>query len=46
MSILRLGVPCRFVEPGSSAELSQAYGLDADGVLESLFSRWPELTGP
>ena len=41
--LLRLGVPCRFVEPGSNDELCRAYGLDADGVLESILDRWPEL---
>jgi len=41
--LLRLGIPCRFVEPGSNEELCARYGLDAPGVLESIFSRWPEL---
>ena len=41
--LLRLGVPCSFVEPGSNVELCQAYGLDADGLVESVLSHWPEL---
>ncbi len=41
--LLRLGLPCRFVEPGSSAELARAYDLDAEGVLASILERWPEL---
>lgn len=38
--VLRLGVPCRFVEPGSNEELCRAYRLDADGLVERIKERW------
>ena len=41
--LLRVGLPCTFVEPGSQAELCNAYGLDAAGVLARVVERWPEL---
>jgi 1-deoxy-D-xylulose-5-phosphate synthase len=41
--LLRLGLPCKFVEPGSNAELCRAYGLDARGIHTSLARRWPRL---
>jgi 1-deoxy-D-xylulose-5-phosphate synthase len=41
--LLRIGLPCAFVEPGSSAELAHAYGLDGPGVLARIRARWPEL---
>jgi 1-deoxy-D-xylulose-5-phosphate synthase len=40
---LRIGLPCTFVEPGSSAELASAWKLDGPGVLERIRARWPEL---
>jgi len=40
---LRIGLPCAFVEPGSSAELARAYRLDGPGVLARIHARWPEL---
>jgi len=41
--VLRLGLPCTFVEPGSNAELAAAYGLDAAGVQKAILRRWVEL---
>jgi 1-deoxy-D-xylulose-5-phosphate synthase len=41
--LLRIGLPCAFIEPGSSAELAHAYGLDGPGVLARIRARWPEL---
>jgi 1-deoxy-D-xylulose-5-phosphate synthase len=38
--LLRIGIPCRFIEPGSVDELSRKYGLDTDGVLRSIKNRW------
>lgn len=42
-SWLGIGLPCTYVEPGSSAELARAYRLDAQGVLARIRARWPEL---
>ena len=42
--LLRVGIPCTFVEPGSNEELCRAYGLDADGVVARVLDHWPELT--
>ena len=42
-SMLRVGLPCIFVEPGSNDELCRAFGLDADGILGRIESRWREL---
>lgn len=41
--ILRLGLPCDFIEPGSNEELCRLYGLDADGILKAVHERWPGL---
>ena len=41
--VLRIGLPCAFVEPGSNEELCAAYGLDADSVFARIGERWPEL---
>ncbi len=38
--VLRLGVPCAFVEPGSQDELCKMYGLDVDGVLKRIREFW------
>ena len=38
--LLRIGVPCTFVEPGSNDELCRAYGLDADGIVARIRERW------
>ena len=40
--ILRIGITCKFVEPGSNDELCRLYGLDAGGVLDKIKKRWPE----
>ena len=40
---LSIGLPCTYVEPGSSVELARAYRLDAQGVLARIRARWPEL---
>lgn len=42
--ILRLGLPCRFIEPGSNEELCRLYGLDTAGILAAVHKRWPNLT--
>jgi len=42
-AILRLGLPCKFIEPGSNEELERAYGLDSAGILNSIRNRWPVL---
>ncbi len=39
--ILRVGIPCTFVEPGSNEELCRAYRLDAEGILAQIRERWP-----
>ncbi len=41
--VLRIGLPCAFVEAGSNAELCDLYGLDTKGVLAKIVARWPEL---
>jgi len=38
--ILRIGVPCKFVEPGSNTELCSMYGLDAPGLISKIRTRW------
>ncbi|MEZ4292709.1 MAG: 1-deoxy-D-xylulose-5-phosphate synthase [Myxococcota bacterium] len=38
--LLRIGLPCAFVEPGSNEELARAYRLDADGILARIQERW------
>ena len=38
--VLRIGLPCAFVEAGSSDELCRAYGLDTEGVLARIRERW------
>jgi 1-deoxy-D-xylulose-5-phosphate synthase len=38
--LLRLGIPCKFVEPGSNEELCRIYKLDAEGVLSRIRSHW------
>lgn len=39
--LLRIGVPCQFVEPGSNDELARIYRLDADGIVARIDERWP-----
>ena len=38
--LLRLGLPKKFIEPGSNAELSKVYKLDAEGIIGSILERW------
>jgi 1-deoxy-D-xylulose-5-phosphate synthase len=38
--LLRIGVPCQFVEPGSNEELCRIYRLDTAGVLARIRERW------
>jgi 1-deoxy-D-xylulose-5-phosphate synthase len=38
--LLRIGVPCMFVEPGASDELCRTYRLDADGIVSRIRERW------
>ena len=38
--ILRIGLPCAFVEPGSQDELCRLHGLDIDGVLKKIREFW------
>lgn len=40
--LLRIGLPCAFVEPGSNEELCRNYGLDADGISAAINRRWPK----
>lgn len=41
--MLRIGLPCTFVEPGSNEELCEKYGLDAVGLEKQIRAHWPEL---
>jgi 1-deoxy-D-xylulose-5-phosphate synthase len=43
--LLRIGLPCLFIEAGSNDELCRLYGLDADGVLAKIEQRWGETIG-
>jgi len=38
--VLRIGLPCAFIEPGSNEELCRAYRLDADGIVDRIRERW------
>jgi 1-deoxy-D-xylulose-5-phosphate synthase len=38
--LLRIGIPCKFIEPGSNDELCRIYNLDAEGVLSKIRTRW------
>lgn len=38
--LLRIGLPCVFVEPGSNEELCRAWRLDADGIVGRIRERW------
>lgn len=38
--VLRFGLPCAFIEPGSNEELSKVYGLDAEKVLKKIKQYW------
>jgi len=37
--LLRIGLPCAFVEPGSNQELCEAYGLTGQGIAERVMER-------
>lgn len=39
--VLRIGLPCAFIEPGSNEDLCRAYRLDADGIVARIQERWP-----
>jgi len=41
IEVLRLGIPCKFVEPGSNEELSEKYNLNSDGICNAIKNRWP-----
>lgn len=41
--LLRIGLPCAFVEPGSNQELCDAYGLTGSGIAERIKTRWPHI---
>lgn len=41
--LLRVGLPCAFIEPGSAHELAIAYGLDAPALALRIRERWPSL---
>ena len=41
--LLRLGLPKKFIEPGSNAELSKVYKLDAEGIIGSIMERWGKI---
>jgi 1-deoxy-D-xylulose-5-phosphate synthase len=38
--LLRLGIPCVFVAPGSQDELCALHGLDVEGVLKRVRTFW------
>ena len=38
--VLRFGLPCAFIEPGSNDELSKIYGLDAETIFEKIKQYW------
>jgi 1-deoxy-D-xylulose-5-phosphate synthase len=38
--MLRIGLPCAFVQPGSQDELCKLHGLDVDGVLKKIREFW------
>jgi 1-deoxy-D-xylulose-5-phosphate synthase len=40
--LLRIGLPCTFIEPGSNEELCRRYGMDAEGICAQILKRWPE----
>ncbi len=41
--LLRIGLPCSFIQPGSNEELCRIHGLDAKGLLAAVVRRWPDL---
>ena len=40
--LLRIGLPCAFIEPGSNEELCRKYELDAVGLCARVDERWPQ----
>ena len=42
--LLRIGLPCAFIEPGSNEELCHKYKLDAVGLCARISERWPKST--
>jgi 1-deoxy-D-xylulose-5-phosphate synthase len=38
--VLRIGIPCAFIVPGSQDELCKLHGLDVDGVLKRVREFW------
>lgn len=40
--LLRIGLPCAFIEPGSNEELCRKYKLDAVGLCARVRERWPQ----
>tara|TARA_Y100001954_G_scaffold237898_1_gene303220 strand:- start:23826 stop:25595 length:1770 start_codon:yes stop_codon:yes gene_type:complete len=38
--LLRIGLPCTFVEPGSNEELCDTYGLTGAGIVERIMKKW------
>lgn len=41
--LLRIGLPCTFVEPGSNQELCEAYGLTGPRIAERIMAKWPRI---
>ena len=41
--LLRVGLPCQFIEPGSNEELCRKYKLDAIGLISRIGERWGHL---
>jgi 1-deoxy-D-xylulose-5-phosphate synthase len=39
--VIRLGVPDLFIEQGTVAELHQVCGIDAAGILKTIFKQVP-----
>ena len=38
--LLRIGLPCVFVEPGANDDLCRTYRLDAEGIVSRIQERW------
>jgi 1-deoxy-D-xylulose-5-phosphate synthase len=41
--LLRVGLPCAFMEPGSADELAALYRVDASGIVAQAVERWPNI---
>jgi 1-deoxy-D-xylulose-5-phosphate synthase len=41
--ILRIGLPCDFIAPGSNEELSAKHGLRAEDIFDDIVARWHQI---